>query len=346
MKPVEKVSIGRMAFTVEDDAYSTIKKYLDDLNEFYSKSASGAEIMEGIEGRMAELLSEQAGKDGIVTKIMADNVISVLGDPEQIENESGESGDADTEGTAGQPSANATHKLYRDPTNKIIGGVCGGLGAYFHFDPLWLRLGLAALTILLFAVIPDHADTWWPWTPIIAYILLWICVPQANTVHKRCEMKGEGSTVNDIKDQVMNDSYNTAATQNANQFWKVLGRIIVIIIGIMLFLIGIAGVAAIIVAIFGIDILGWVAAGSFSGDWISSFYNVFPMLGSMPTLLVTIPLFLALFMPFLGMLYGGLQMMFNFKTPKWRPGLWMLILWAASVIMLVVVLGIAAIPAL
>jgi len=342
MRPVEKVSIGRIAFTVEDDAYSRIKKYLDDLETFYSKYPSGTEIMEGIEGRMAELLLEQMGSDSVVTKLMAENVIAVLGDPEQIENEAS----TDNSGTSDNASSYipSPHKLYRDPSNKIVGGVCGGIGAYFHFDPLWLRLGLAALTILLFAVIPDHADNWWPWIPIIAYVLLWICVPHANTVQQKCEMKGEGSTVNDIRDHVVKDDYNSAATQNTNIFWKGFWRVIAVIIGICLFLVGVSGIAAIIVSVFGLDLLGWVAVGNISGDWVSSFYDTFPLLSTMPTLLVTIPLFVSLFMPFIGMLYGGLQMMFNFKTPKWHPGVWMLIIWAIAIIMLAVVLFVAAVP--
>ena len=41
----------------------------------------------------------------------------------------------------------ATQKLYRSREDKIIGGVCGGLGEYFGVDSTILRLGWVAITI-------------------------------------------------------------------------------------------------------------------------------------------------------------------------------------------------------
>ena len=60
MKPVENVSIGGYVFTVENDACSIAENYLNELESFYLPKKSGSEIMEGIEERMAELLSKNA----------------------------------------------------------------------------------------------------------------------------------------------------------------------------------------------------------------------------------------------------------------------------------------------
>ena len=59
MNKVEKVSIGKCAFSLDETAYTKVKKYLDSLNSYYSKMEGGREIMEGIEERMAELLMEK-----------------------------------------------------------------------------------------------------------------------------------------------------------------------------------------------------------------------------------------------------------------------------------------------
>ena len=32
-------------------------------------------------------------------------------------------------------------KLYRDPQNGMIAGVCAGVAEYFGWDPTWVRLG-------------------------------------------------------------------------------------------------------------------------------------------------------------------------------------------------------------
>ncbi len=82
MKKVEKVSIGRYAFTLYEEAYYKASEYLDELSNYYSNREGGNEVMEGIEERMAELLLEKCGPGGIVSVEMISEVISILGRPE------------------------------------------------------------------------------------------------------------------------------------------------------------------------------------------------------------------------------------------------------------------------
>lgn len=58
-----------------------------------------------------------------------------------------------------------TKKLYRSEKDKMIAGVCGGLGKYFNFDPVIIRL--IFLTIILACG-----------SGLLAYIILWIVVPK------------------------------------------------------------------------------------------------------------------------------------------------------------------------
>ncbi len=60
----------------------------------------------------------------------------------------------------------ATRKLYRSQTDKLIGGVCGGLAEYFNIDPTLVRL---FFVLLLFT--PLHG--------LIVYLILWIITPAA-----------------------------------------------------------------------------------------------------------------------------------------------------------------------
>ncbi len=66
------------------------------------------------------------------------------------------------------PTANPP-RLYRSATDKVIGGVCGGLAAYFKIDPVIVRLAF-----LLFAVAGGSS--------VLLYIVLWIAVPVGETV--------------------------------------------------------------------------------------------------------------------------------------------------------------------
>ena len=40
------------------------------------------------------------------------------------------------------------NKLYRSQTNRMVGGVCGGLGEHFGIDPTLVRLLFVFLTLL------------------------------------------------------------------------------------------------------------------------------------------------------------------------------------------------------
>ena len=56
-------------------------------------------------------------------------------------------------------------KLYRSKNNRIIAGVCGGIGEYFDMDPTLIRLLWIVLTFL-------------GGSGLIAYIICWIIIPE------------------------------------------------------------------------------------------------------------------------------------------------------------------------
>ncbi|MBR2227663.1 MAG: hypothetical protein IJ893_07310, partial [Bacteroidales bacterium] len=87
MKEIEKVSIGGYAFTLEKDASAQVEAYLKDLEAHYLGQPGGKEIMEGIEERMAELLLERRGQNGVATVADIRAILDILGRPERIEAE-------------------------------------------------------------------------------------------------------------------------------------------------------------------------------------------------------------------------------------------------------------------
>ncbi len=61
-----------------------------------------------------------------------------------------------------------TKKIYRSKSNRIISGVCGGLGEYFNIDPVIIRLFWALLS------------AWTNGNFIILYIVCAIIIPEDN----------------------------------------------------------------------------------------------------------------------------------------------------------------------
>lgn len=65
-----------------------------------------------------------------------------------------------------------TRQLYRSDRDKMLAGVCGGLGDYFDIDPVIFR------AIFIFSTIGAGAG-------IIVYIVLWIIVPEETKLYMR-----------------------------------------------------------------------------------------------------------------------------------------------------------------
>jgi len=112
-------------------------------------------------------------------------------------------------------------RLYRNPDDKIISGVAGGLAAYFGRKSNTIRLFFAAPLLLniIFGVLSwpfFHAGSFVPnivfgsltGTFILAYIVLWIVLPEANSEYQKMEMRGEKVDVNRIRQNVREGADN------------------------------------------------------------------------------------------------------------------------------------------
>ena len=62
-------------------------------------------------------------------------------------------------------------RLYRSKTERILGGVCGGIGIHLDVDPIIIRIVWVILTCLSLGI------------GIVAYLVCWIIVPEEETVH-------------------------------------------------------------------------------------------------------------------------------------------------------------------
>ncbi len=79
------MSIGGYAFTVEQDAATLLRDYIASLEKHYLPQADGKEIMDGIEERLAELLSERGHE--VIDRSDVESATAVLGRPEAIDRE-------------------------------------------------------------------------------------------------------------------------------------------------------------------------------------------------------------------------------------------------------------------
>ena len=328
MQKVVKVSISNIAFTLEQDAHELMQDYLERLQIHYESSPNCGEILSEIESRIAELLSERGYRDKVVPPETVQEIIGILGRPEDFDGESEEE------------QRTTKKRVYRDPDNKILGGVCGGLGAYFSVDPLIFRIAFA-VWVFFFFWLEIFGDWGWGMSVLgmFAYIVLWIAMPEARTVEQRYNMKGGSVSLKDIQKSMRREAGDAGrrvgkgvrdGVRSTGGFWKAVGRCIVICTGILLLLIGMSGSVAGLMAMFGIGI--WNSVNAFGLSWMLSILTDTPVWASV---LITVLACIVAVLPFIGALYAGFLMLFRLKSPKWRPGLIMFIVWAAALLGLI-----------
>jgi phage shock protein PspC (stress-responsive transcriptional regulator) len=199
MKKALQISIAQTLFTVEDDAYERLEKYLAEIKDHFKDTDGREEIIADIENRIAEQLLEKKLK--IINLAAVEEVLEVMGTVEDFD-------DSSTEKETTDKTTGTSKKLYRDPENMLIAGVCSGLGAYFGIDPIWIRLAFIGITFL-------------SGFGILLYFVLWFLVPEAKTKSQRLEMAGSPVTVETLSEKI-NDTINERVEEikSNKENWK------------------------------------------------------------------------------------------------------------------------------
>lgn len=306
-----------MAFTLEKGAHELLSDYLSGLGRHYSPNANRAEILAEIDSRIAELLIEKGYKDRVVTLDVVQVIIDTLGRPEDID------GDGPADGRQG-----VRKRIFRDPDNKVLGGVCGGLGAYFSVDPVIFRVVFAAwfCIFLWLWMFEDEHFFGFAAFGFLVYACLWICIPKARTMEERYNMRGGSMSIKDIQQTMERESREPVRSRRSG-FWSAFGRCLGVAVGVILFMTGMAGSIAGVLAVLGVGI--WNCFYPLGISWLLSVVADVPVWTST---LITIFACVLVTVPFVAMLYAGILLIFRLKSPKWRPGLIMLIIWVVSLL--------------
>ncbi|MBO7479684.1 MAG: PspC domain-containing protein [Bacteroidales bacterium] len=189
MKKTINAGIGKRNFVIDEDAYARLDTFL---NHFRARLNVGdkKEVMEDLEERIAELFTtETAGGASVVDINLVNKVIAEIGMPDGTDEYASAAGA--TTGTQAEPKPKK--KLYRNPDEKFLGGVCGGLAAYFDTDPVLIRILFVALLICA------SAGFW-------AYLIFWIVTPNAVTPAQKCELRGLAPTMENLSKFTNNSS--------------------------------------------------------------------------------------------------------------------------------------------
>ncbi len=188
MKKVININFQGRVIPIEETAYDILKQYVESLRHYFANEEGKDEIINDIEGRIAELFSDTLKKGSIcITDDDVNVIIKSIGRPEDFEDEETKvqaklSGDQ----SYGQQSTSYKQeesrsafrgRLFRDENDKILGGVCAGIANYLRVDPAIIRILFAIITFGGFGA------------GFLIYILLWAILPSVKldrgTIRKR-----------------------------------------------------------------------------------------------------------------------------------------------------------------
>lgn len=334
------INISQIVFHIDENAYEALSKYLNTIKSYFNNNASRDEIITDIEARIAEIFSAKinASKQ-VITQTDVDEMIAIMGNPEVFKNE--EEFDQNTNNTQSNTfneNTNKTKRIFRDPDDKVIGGVCSGIGAYFGIDPIWLRLAFA-IAFFIFG------------TGFLFYLLLLVVIPKAKTTAEKLEMRGEKVNINNIEKKIkeefddikktFNNKDNEWVKATSTFFSKLVAvleqllhgivRIFAVIIGYVFIVVGLIVLIVFLLGIFGnsayisIDDLDvWTLNLSQSLDLF--FAN------SIQLLLSKIALLLLIGIPLLMLMYRGIRILFKIKSKQIWIGRLSSVLWVTGLL--------------
>lgn len=310
MNKTVNINLANVLFHIDEEAFKKLQRYLEAIKRSFSGTTGSDEIIADIEARIAELFQARMENDRqVITMKEVDAVIKVMGQPEDYRVDE----DIFEDAPKSEPTtASRTKKLYRDIDSKYLGGVCAGLEHYFGFDALWIRL------IFIFLALTTGFG-------FVAYILLWILVPEAVTTSQKLDMKGKPVNISNIEKKIKEgyedvaekvkgvdyDKMGNKVKSSGRSFFDALGTFIMFcfkvlakFIGIILIIIGAATLIGLFIGLFTVGVLDVIHIPGID------FYEMVNASGA-SVWLISLLAFFAVGIPFFFLLYLGLKILVN-----------------------------------
>lgn len=328
MKKTISINIAGLVFNIEEQAYRTLQKYLDEIRSILSAQEGVEEIIEDIESRIAELFNEKlSDHKQVITDADVEEVIEVMGNPGQykIDDEEDESQSFKTKQE--NKSFTAEKRFYRDEDEAVLGGVAAGLGHYLGIDPVIIRV----IFVLMFVL---------GGSGFLLYLILWVVIPEAKSTAQKLQMRGQPVNVDNIKDYVHNfkDEAKTGVSiasrsvrNAAKRGSTVLGRIFSILgrlIGFGMMIFGLIFFVVVLMIHFGSIGSFLVVEGDLSNNLGTLTALVFPE-GS--STLGFWSLFLSVILPIIMITVLGVKLLFQLKGRFKMTFIIGLVIWIVSI---------------
>lgn len=234
-------------------------------------------------------------------------------------------------------------KLYRDPNDRVLGGVCSGLAKYLNIDIIIVRI------IFIVFLIGGGLS-------FIAYLVLWVITPEASSITDRMQMKGEKVTLSNIDENIKKEKITEDfGPKDEGAFTKVLlfpfrliGKVLTgisqALAPLMLFIVAViriftGGIISIVglSTMFSLLVVSGVVFGLYNGDeWYyldgDLSYIPYEVLNDTVPLAGLIALLIVIFIPFLYLFIAGITIIAKRKVMSSSFGWSLLGVWLIALL--------------
>ncbi len=304
MNKTINISINSVAFILEENAYHSLSAYLKQVKETYAAEESSNEIIEDIEARIAELIMSSI-KDlkCIVTEDIISAIIAQMGTPEVEHNTD------KYEIPEYKNSSPIRRRLYRNLSNKLIGGVLSGIASYFNIDRSFIRIIAVIIFITTTYYILDRPQLFAFYG--ITYLALWLVIPAAKTAREKLEMEGEPITSESISSKIKNNLDSIQPDRKNSKIASIFTNILFTfgtVIKVLFIIIAVA-----IVSIVTVSLVGTLSLGGFLS---TRGYDFVLLFSEHNPILLVISIILVASTPLIFCIYVILKFLLNLKWNK------------------------------
>ncbi|MFM1887584.1 MAG: hypothetical protein RL026_2741 [Pseudomonadota bacterium] len=193
MEKVITINLNNNAYAVEETGFETLSAYLRTAAERLADNPDRQEIITDLEQAIADRCrATLRPHKTVVTAAEIDTILAEMGPVDGGDaTEAATRTAADGTGAATDGAATAAPKrLYRLWDQKLLSGVCTGLGAYFGIDVVWVRIAFVLLTLFT-------SGLW-----ILFYLALALIIPRANTAAEVAAAHGAPFSARDLIERV------------------------------------------------------------------------------------------------------------------------------------------------
>jgi phage shock protein PspC (stress-responsive transcriptional regulator) len=147
MRKVTTVNLNGNAYQLEEAAYEKLREYLDDAEQKLLGSPDRTEIMGDLEQAIGDKCDTCLGAHkNVVSEAEVAQILREMGPVEGVAPDPGaQAGSAEQSSVPPAASPRGRRRLFRLPSEGMLGGVCAGLAAYTTVDVVWVRLAFLVL---------------------------------------------------------------------------------------------------------------------------------------------------------------------------------------------------------